>query len=285
MKKYTIFKYKLILLLFLLLFLIIFGISTFKEGVYIKSYTKTHKNFTNTGTPTTNTGNTNMNTGNTTAGTTYINTAPIQPTITAPTTTGQITTGQITTGPTTRANLESQEAILPKAITIKDGNYVIYSVKFNNALSVYPRPFCISETISNSEKNESANSLYSVFCITGKYAETPNIWTIKTIDDKTTIQQNNCNYLILESLPSNPFMFTDPTTKLLRVSDNPKNIMEWKIIKDPVDSTYSIVPFNNQNINIYNNTHNYINEGVEVNMFINTNTNNNTIAKFIFQIV
>ena len=153
---------------------------------------------------------------------------------------------------------------------IEDGNYIIMSDEFKSALSAYPTPI----------QCNAINNQYSVISMINQHAVT-DIWTVKTVNNQTTIQQNNCNYLQLNTI-INKFKINmiDPTTQTLEAGDNSANIFYWKINKNPEDNTYSLVPFNNQDTKIYNFTFIYMN--LEVNIFINNNNNNNKIAKFIF---
>jgi hypothetical protein len=260
MKKDTIFKYKLLLVLILFIFLLIFSISTFKEGATNKS---SNKKNTNSRAPANST-------------VPAPSTAPAPTTVQSPTTVPAPTTVQ---APTTVPSRVPSTSNIETSVNIRDGNYIIYSMSFNSPLSVYPNPPKCEDT-KPINAPESSMHTYNVMAISNTYAVT-DIWTIKTIDGETTLQQYNCNYLILESVPSNPFKFTDPNTQILKVGDTSSNIISWKIIKDPYDSTYTIVPFNNQNINLYNYSYNYNN--MDYNMFINNNNNNTgKIAKFIF---
>ena len=259
MKQSALIKYKLLAVLVLFIFLLIFSIYAFKEGIKNKSSNKKNTN-TRTTAPATNT-----------VATPTLATSTVPAHSTA-TNTGATPTLATSTAPSTApANIET-------SVNIPDGNYIIYSMEFNSPLSVYPNPPKCEDT---KPINAPASSLhtYNVMAISNNYAVT-DIWTIKTIDGQTTLQQYNCNYLILESIPSNPFQFVDPNTQILKVGDTASNKMSWKIIKDPYDSTYTIVPFNNQNINMYNYSINYNN--MDYNMFINNNNINNKIAKFIF---
>ena len=168
--------------------------------------------------------------------------------------------------------LIQSDTIVTEYNTIEDGNYIIMSDEFKSALSAYPTPM---------QCNNEINSEYSVISMNNTHAVT-DIWTVKTVNNQTTIQQNNCNYLQLNTIDSKLKInnIIDPTTQTLKASDNSANIFYWKINKNPEDNTYSLVPFNNQDTTLYNFTFIYMN--IEMNIFITNNNNNNKIAKFIF---
>jgi hypothetical protein len=126
--------------------------------------------------------------------------------------------------------------------------------------------------------------------MSNQYAVT-DIWTIQTVNNKTTIQQNNCNYLQLNTIEGElTTILNDKNTQILEINDNSANIFYWKINKNQEDNTYSLVPYDNQGITLYNYT--FFNDGsrdrsstnISLNFFISNNNNdiNNKIAKFIF---
>ena len=232
MKQSTLIKYKLLAVLVLFIFLLIFSIYAFKEGIKNKKRKNKKKPKT---TPTTTT-----------------------PTTTTPT----------TSTPTTTPTISS--LILDS--TIADGNYIIMSDQFKNALSAYPSP----------AKCENLNIKKVIFSISNEFSVT-DIWTVKTVNNKTTIQQNNCNYLKLNTLEGYGTNrgIIDPNTQILQIDDKSENVFYWKINKNSEDNTYTLVPYDNQNITIYNYTDKI--QG-DLNAFISNNNNdiNNKIAKFKF---
>ena len=237
MKQSTLIKYKLLAVLVLFIFLLIFSIYAFKEGIKNKKRKNKKKPKT---TPTTT------------------------PTTTSPTTSTPTTSTTTTTPTISSLILDS---------TIADGNYIIMSDQFKNALSAYPSP----------AKCENLNIKKAIFSISNEFSVT-DIWTVKTVNNKTTIHQNNCNYLQLNTLEGfgKNTGIIDPNTQILQIDDKSENVFYWKINKNSEDNTYTLVPYDNQNITIYN----YIvkSQGMDLNAFISNNNNdiNNKIAKFKF---
>jgi hypothetical protein len=254
MKQSSIIKYKLVFVFILFIFLLIFGIYTFKKEINNESMSSNKKPINQPIIPCQ---------------------CDISDSVISPQ--GNITQPSIAQF----AQPVTTQQIIPSFTLespIADGNYTIISDQFKNALSAYPSPV----------KCDSLNIKSQIFSISTEFSVT-DIWTVKTVNNKTTIQQNNCNYLKLMN-EDNPDVIKyigliDTNTQFLQTDDNPANVFYWKINKNQEDNTYSLVPYDNQAINLYNFT--FIdknNMNMVLNMFISNNNNNinNKIAKFTF---
>ncbi len=249
MKQTTIIKYKLVFVFILFIFLLIFSIYTFNERINNESMSSNIKPINKP-------------------------IIPRDPSVPQPSIEQSSVPQQSIAQPSVPQSTISQPILSSLILdsTIADGNYIIMSDHFKSALSVYPSPaHC-----------DGLNEKRKIFAMTNQYAVT-DIWTIQTVNNKTTIQQNNCNYLQLNTIEGElTTILNDKNTQILEINDNSANIFYWKINKNQEDNTYSLVPYDNQGITLYNVTFN--GHGMDLNFFISNNNNdiNNKIAKFIF---
>ena len=287
MKQITIIKYKILLLLVLVIFLLIFSAYSFKEGIKNKIFKKKIKNNQSsqyvTSQPVTSDTAISNNSTSQYVTSQYVTSQPV-------TSDNQISnnsTSQYVTSDTSISKPVTNDTSLSNNVEIKpetsiqltdnniieDGNYIIMSNEFKSAVSAYPKPL----------ECNAINRNYNILSINNQFSVT-DIWTVKTVNNKTTIQQNNCNYLELNIINNRLFNagIIDPTTQTLQTNDNSANIFYWKINKNLEDNTYSLVPFDNQDTKLY--TFTFTSMNLELNTFINNNNNNinNKIAKFIF---
>ncbi len=259
MKQSTIVKYKLLFVLILFIFLLIFSIYTFNERINNESMSSNIKPINQPIIP---------------RETSVPQPSIAQPSVPQPSIAQPSVPQPSVPQPSINQPTISQPILSSLILdsTIADGNYIIMSDHFKSALSVYPSPaHC-----------DGLNEKRKIFAITADFSVT-DIWTVKTINNKTTIQQNNCNYLQLNTIEGELItILNDRNTQILEINDNSANIFYWKINKNQEDNTYSLVPYDNQGINLYNVTIN--GPKMELNFFISNNNNNinNKIAKFIF---
>ena len=292
MKQITIIKYKILLLLVLVIFLLIFSAYSFKEGIKNKIFKKKIKNNQSsqyvTSQPVTSDTAISNNSTNQYVTSQYVTSQPVTSDnqISNNSTSQYVTSDTSISKPVTNDTSISNNAIsnnveikpetsiqLTDNNIIEDGNYIIMSNEFKSAVSAYPKPL----------ECNAINRNYNILSINNQFSVT-DIWTVKTVNNKTTIQQNNCNYLELNIINNRLFNagIIDPTTQTLQTNDNSANIFYWKINKNLEDNTYSLVPFDNQDTKLY--TFTFTSMNLELNTFINNNNNNinNKIAKFIF---